>query len=272
MAEGEQVLNDLEGALEEARLRGIEVLPTLVAFGAAAPVEEPVFATPSDRLLNLIRDVQGRFDAAYLPAARRDGHHRAGRCGGELVNAIRFLMGSTGPIVVSLELHFHVTDDMVEGADVIVGYRTCPHTDVRRNGHAGHAAARRHAHGSHDPTTRQHQVRLSTSAEAHDTTDGPLATFQPRVPEIERESAVIAVSVFTTQPWMDAQGVGWSVTATPHGDPDLARHHADALAREAWAARERYHVVKTTIADALESARAYVPSAGRWSGPTEQTS
>lgn len=260
IAEGGAVLEELDGtsiggALEEARHHDIDLLPTLSAFGSCGPpVEEEVFAELRDRLLDGIRATDDRFEAVYLPLHGAMATTERDDPEGDLILAIRSLAGSDRPIVVSLDLHAHVTDRMVAGADAIVGYRTCPHTDIWETGvRSMHLLAEALA-GRIRPTTAQRKIRLLASSEAHDTTDGPLAVFQARARDIERQPGVVSVSIFATQPWMDLPGTGWSVTVTTDDDHTLAQQQADVLARALWEGRDGYQVVKTPITDALQRA------------------
>jgi microcystin degradation protein MlrC len=40
------------------------------------------------------------------------------------------------PVAATFDLHTHMTARMAENADIIVGYQTCPHVDLRRTGKA----------------------------------------------------------------------------------------------------------------------------------------
>lgn len=48
----------------------------------------------------------------------------------ELLRRLRALVGAEIPIVVSLDLHANVDEDLVGTADGVVAYRTYPHVDM----------------------------------------------------------------------------------------------------------------------------------------------
>jgi microcystin degradation protein MlrC len=53
---------------------------------------------------------------------------------GELLRRVREAVGSSVPVVASLDLHANVTRAMVERADALVAYRTYPHVDMAETG------------------------------------------------------------------------------------------------------------------------------------------
>lgn len=268
-AEGPAVLDDIEGtslagALEVSGPRGIEIIPTLMAVAGAGPaIDEAVYADLRARLLRRIEDARGSFEGVYLPLHGAMGTTERDDPEGELLEAVRALVGDDVPIVVSLDLHAHVTDRMVANADAIIGYRTCPHIDIFETGTRSMQLLADALDGLCAPTLAQRKIPLIASAEAHDTTFGPLAAFQQRARELEAQEGVLVVSIFATQPWMNIPELGWSVTVVTDGDPELAQRTADVLAEELWAARRNFDVVKTPVDDALALAHA---SGGR-SGP-----
>lgn len=50
---------------------------------------------------------------------------------GELLQRIRALTGPALPIAITLDLHANVTQAMTDHADIVVSYKTYPHTDIR---------------------------------------------------------------------------------------------------------------------------------------------
>ncbi|MFU8882044.1 MAG: M81 family metallopeptidase [Rhodobacterales bacterium] len=53
---------------------------------------------------------------------------------GALIARVRAVVGPDVPIVVALDLHGNITAQMVEAADVLVGFRTYPHVDMAETG------------------------------------------------------------------------------------------------------------------------------------------
>src|SRR6201996_2941634 len=78
----------------------------------------------------------GPIDAVYLDlhGAMVTEHFDDGE--GEVLARVRPLIGKSMPLVVSLDLHANVSDEMVEHADALIAYRTYPHVDMAATGRA----------------------------------------------------------------------------------------------------------------------------------------
>ena len=263
LAEGaavvEQPSSSMIGAVEVARRRGVELVPTLTTHaGAGGPVEDEAYETLAGRLLELARIEVGKdpVDGVYLHLHGAMATTRRDDPEGELIEQVRAIVGPDVPIAVSLDLHAHFTDRMAKETDLVVGFRTCPHTDVVETGARLMESLADMLEGARGPraTTVQRKIPLIASAEAHDTTFGPLTAMQARARELEKTSGVVAISIFATQPWMDVPDIGWSAVVSTDGDVDLAQETADTLARELWDRRDLYDVVKTPISVVLAEA------------------
>ena len=53
---------------------------------------------------------------------------------GEILARIRAAAGPGAAIVATLDLHANISERMVDSADVIIGYQTNPHVDMRERG------------------------------------------------------------------------------------------------------------------------------------------
>jgi len=249
--------SSLEGAMRVAESRGIELIGSVIASGGGGgPVEEDVYTDHAATILAAVEEQRGRIDGIYLPLHGAMATTQRDDPEGDLLHDIRAIVGDELPIAISLDLHAHFTDRMASAANVVVGYQTCPHIDIVETGERAMGLLADLLDGTRGPaaSTVHRKIRLMASSEAHDTTFGPLTAMQALARELETEPGVLAVSIFATQPWMDVPGVGWSAVVSTDGDVDDAQRLADQLALALWEQRERYHVVKTPIAEALAAA------------------
>ena len=56
---------------------------------------------------------------------------------GDLLQAVRQVVGEDIPIVATLDLHAHITPQMIEHSDVLVAWETYPHRDAHETGMRG---------------------------------------------------------------------------------------------------------------------------------------
>ena len=83
---------------------------------------------------------------------------------GEVLEAVRHMIGRNVPLVATLDLHANVTRRMVEAADALVLYHTAPHVDVFETGGRGAAVLRRILIGGARPVTAFQKLPLVVPA------------------------------------------------------------------------------------------------------------
>ncbi|MCH7583627.1 MAG: M81 family metallopeptidase [Acidobacteria bacterium] len=123
--------SEMAGAIAATEAVGATAVPLLHAWALpSGPVEDEAFSS----LQSLLQEGLGSAGAldglilslhgAMATTARFDAD-------AELIESARLAVGEETPIGVSLDLHANVTDHMVRAADVITGYHTDPHVDMR---------------------------------------------------------------------------------------------------------------------------------------------
>lgn len=145
-------------------------------------------------------------------------------CEGDLLAAVREIVGSSVPIGVSLDLHCHITEAMLANADVMVAYKEYPHVDMIPRLREVFGLIRRTLVGEIRPVTRFvpcPMVGLWT------TTNPAMRRLVLDMLALEREPGVLSVSLAHGFPWGDVAGAtagAWCIS-----DGDLAL--AEAIAR-----------------------------------------
>ena len=120
--------------MEAAERHGALLLPSVAASASpAGRVTRDIYQHVKDRLLADVA-VSGRLDGvlldlhgAMVPEGLDDGE-------GDLIAAVRRAVGPGVPIAVTLDFHANLTRAMVEGADLLHGYKTYPHIDMADRG------------------------------------------------------------------------------------------------------------------------------------------
>jgi microcystin degradation protein MlrC len=245
----------LGGMIDGAAARGLTLLPSLAAAASpAGRVSTEFYESAKARICGDLR-AAGRLDGvlldlhgAMVPEGHEDGE-------GDLLAAVRAVVGPQIPVGVTLDFHANVTADMVRHATLLHGYKTYPHVDM---GERGREAAERVADvlaGRLRPRVAFRQPRLLPPIASQLTARGPMRRLYDLADEMERDPRVITVSVFAGFPLADIHDAGLSIYVATHDDPALAAKLADQLEAVAWEHRREFvHravPVREAVAEAL---------------------
>lgn len=175
---------------------------------------------------------------------------------GEILQAMRELIGPDVPLVVTLDLHTNITDRMVRAADAIVLYHTAPHIDVFETGQRGAAVLRRLLVDGARPITAFQKLPLVVPAERANTQDPASVSYalRERLQALERDPRILSAGLATVQPWLDIPELGSSVVIVAAGDGELARRACSEIAEEVWRRRRDYLPELVSVADGVRAA------------------
>lgn len=175
---------------------------------------------------------------------------------GEILRAVRGVIGPTIPLVATLDLHTNITRLMVATADALVLYHTAPHIDVFETGKRGAAVLRRILVDKARPVTAYQKLPLVVPAERANTQDPASVSFglREQLQALERNPRVLAAGLATVQPWLDIPEMGSSVVVVTDGDAELARSSCASVAQTVWSRRREYLPELTPLADAVREA------------------
>jgi len=245
----------LGGMIDGAAARGLTLLPSLAAAASpAGRVSTEFYESAKTRICDDLR-VAGRLDGvlldlhgAMVPEAVDDGE-------GDLLRAVRGVVGPDIPIGVTLDFHANVTAEMVDHATLLHGYKTYPHIDM---GERGREAATRVADvlaGKIRPTVAFRQPRLLPPIASQLTARGPMRRLYDLADDMERDPRVVSVSIFAGFPLADIHDAGLSIYVATNEDAALAAKLADQLESVAWEHRREFvhHAVpvQEAVAEAL---------------------
>ncbi|QNK69247.1 alpha/beta fold hydrolase [Variovorax sp. PAMC26660] len=232
---------------------GHEMVESLLAF--AQPLGRtvrPVYESLRDEILADLRDA-GPVDGVILVlhgAMVADGYDD---CEGDLISRVRALVGPKVTIGVSLDLHCHFTQQMLNEADVIICYKEYPHTDALDRLQELVRIVMDTAQGRVRPVTAVHDCRMV--GKWH-TTREPMAGFVRRMEACEKLPGVLSVSLGHGFPWADVPESGAKLWVVTDNDPVLAAKLAEELGREFWDLRHQTGVPSLSIDETLDQAMA----------------
>ena len=246
----------LGGMMEGAAARGLTLLPSLAAAASpAGRVSTEFYESAKARICDDLR-AAGRLDGvlldlhgAMVPEAVEDGE-------GDLLRAVRGIVGPEIPVGVTLDFHANVTADMVRHATLLHGYKTYPHVDMAERGREAALRVADVLAGKIRPSVAFRQPRLLPPIASQLTARGPMRRLYDLADDMERDPRVVSVSVFAGFPLADIHDAGLSIYVATNGDAGLAAKLADQLESVAWEHRREFvHravPVREAVAEALQ--------------------
>ena len=177
---------------------------------------------------------------------------------GDILQAIRKVIGDHVPLVATLDLHANITFTMVEQANALVLYHTAPHVDVFETGQRGARVLRRILVHGVRPGTAFQKLPLVVPAERANTQDPASIShdFRLQLEELERDPRILSAGLATVQPWLDIPELGSSVIVVSDGSDGgkLAYSACAKLALNVWQRRRDYLPELVPLADGVRQA------------------
>ncbi|WP_407051187.1 M81 family metallopeptidase [Methyloraptor flagellatus] len=248
----------LAGFLDVARREGWKVVhPISTGATPSGPVTEAAYEHIAGIIVDAVSAHRGAIDGVLLGlhGAMVTEHLEDGE--GELIARIRAVLGPDIPIGITLDPHANVTEAMVAHAQIVIGYKTYPHVDMRERGNqAAEILARAMAGEIRPVTLREHRPMLEEATGGR-TDKGPMVDRLARAVAYEQEPDVFAVSVNGAFGNADIAEVGPTVLVTCQGDHARHRAFIREIADDIW--NRRNEVVNTylTVEQAAGRARDY---------------
>ena len=173
---------------------------------------------------------------------------------GDMIHAARKLVGSAVPVVATLDLHAHVTQEMVEHADALIAWETYPHHDQYSTGQRDVRLLLAIVAGRCRPTMAMGKVPVITSAINGSTNgDGPFANLMRYTKSLEQRPEVLSTSLFLIHPYMDCENMGSGGLVITDNNPGLAETLAGDIARRYWDRRHDLEPEMFTPVEAISN-------------------
>jgi microcystin degradation protein MlrC len=155
-------------------------------------------------------------------------------CEGDILRAVRGIVGPKIPVLVVLDPHAHLTQAMLENADVLTFMKEYPHTDGAERIDDLFRIARAMREGRARP--------VAAVADCHivgiwPTQAQPIRGFTDRLTALEDGERILSVSFVHGFPWGDTPDTGSRVLVYANADLAAAQGLASSLAAEIWEMR-----------------------------------
>ncbi|MDW9819873.1 hypothetical protein GOB25_34010 [Sinorhizobium meliloti] len=244
----------LKGLAETLTAAGVTVEPV---FSIGAPpsglVHHDFYLGRREELLDAVRRMNP--DAIGLDLHGAMGTTEISDAEGDLIEALRLLVGPKVPIGVGLDLHAHITPRMLDNANICIGYKENPHSDTVECGEKVAKLLIGQLDGRLRPVTVSARAPMVLPG-AQETASGPLAEIHAKAREYAAQHPSIRdISIYNVFRFVDDDEIGQVVTILSDGPDADSPSLALDLATRFWVERERFKDDLLTIDDAFNLVR-----------------
>lgn len=154
------------------------------------------------------------------------------------VDAARQVVGSSTPVVATLDLHAHVSKQMVKAANALIAWETYPHRDAYTTGERGAKMLLGMLAGDFKPTMALAKAPVIVGG-VHSGTEGdaPFADVMRLAKSMEQEPGVLSTSAFLVHPYLDLPNMGGGGLVITDNDSERAAKLAEQVAAYYWSRR-----------------------------------
>lgn len=242
---------EIAGAISYLRSQSCEVIPIMRAWAMSGgilgdedfrallqPALEMIVALPA--LDGVILNLHG--------ALITQTHDYADA---EIVARVRALIGEEIPIAVTHDLHANVSSEIMEQADILIGYQTYPHIDQADTGAKAAKLLIDLLAGGAPIQSAISKIPLLIPAEVQIIKSEPMLQVRD-LADSYLSDRVMDISLFPVQPWIDVPKLGFAVTVTGTlAKPELLKI-ATEISEKIWEIKEQFEVDLVKPAEAIE--------------------
>lgn len=165
------------------------------------------------------------------------------------------------PIAVALDLHGNMTQEMVDNADIIAGFKTYPHIDMYEAGLLAGRILIEKLKGNIEPALAWRRLPLMTHTLKSSTQSPAMKAAVTRARQLEEQGEVLAATVMAGFALSDIPAPCISVV-TVGKDLRSAQQAADSLALAIWASRDGFVYHSPPLSESISTARKISGQAG----------
>lgn len=218
---------------------GMELISTLHAgAGPSGLVSKDTYETFRDEILEALRAAVP-VDGIFLDmhgAMHVEGYADAQA---DFIQQIRKIAGEEVIVAASFDLHGNISQEFIEGLNLVSAYRTAPHVDGEETRERTAALLVEALRNDFSPRTAHINLPILIPGEKGITSVEPLKSFYAKLLEISRMEGLMDASIFVGMPWTDVERAGMSVQVVAESEeyyPE-ALLQAQALAKAIWEQR-----------------------------------
>ena len=246
--------HELGGFFQGLSDHNIDAVPLFAA--RAVPSGRITAATCDDLVSMMLESLHrgGTFDGLLVAPHGAGVSEKHPDFDGYWLTRLREAVGSSLPMVCTLDLHANVSQAMVDACNATIAYRTNPHLDQRECGKLAADLLCAHLRAEVCLTQALVMPRIAINIERQLTSDEPCASLYRLADEQLQQPRILSNSIVLGFPYADVEEMGSSIIVVADGDRDLAQRSANELAAHLNARREEFVGQMISIASAIELA------------------
>ncbi len=183
---------------------------------------------------------------------------KTGAAEGDILKRVRKICPGV-PIVVSLDMHATMTEEMLANADAFIGYKCAPHTDAYDTGCAAAHLLLTLLGGTkcHMSAVR---IPFLIAGEKSETSTEPMKSVMELVRKCEKEEGILSASMLMGFPWADTEDAGVTSLVISSVSKEHATHYAKRNAEYLWTRRSDFVFCTEALPpeETLEKAKQYI--------------
>lgn len=253
--EWQQAHHEVGGMIEGVRQAGAELLPLVMGWATpGGPVADAVFEEITSHIISEVKRLQPDGLLLSLHGAMVTASHRDGD--GEVLARLRAGLGSTLPIMITLDLHGNISERLVDLSTAAIAYRTNPHVDQKARGLEAANLMVRTLRGEIRPVQALAKPPALVNIMVQDTSEPPLKVLIDACRQTEKRPGILAASLLPGFAYADVPHMGPAFIVVADHDLALARTEADRLGRLLWDMRAQLNKTLALPAEAVAQALA----------------
>ncbi|MBI3959461.1 MAG: M81 family metallopeptidase [Chloroflexi bacterium] len=246
--------SEMAGALAVFAARSdVELVPAYsarsITSGGTLAAED--FSHLATEFLALVKTA-GPVDAVYYSLHGAMAAANESDPEGFLLAETRKIVGERIPIVISLDLHGILTDQMLRHTDAVVVYHTYPHVDFASTGARAARLLLRILDGEASPITAVVPIPALVRGNELITETGLFGQMIRYAKDIEDGPGGLSVGMFIGNPFTDVPELRSNSLVVLDGDAARAEREALKLAQDFWAVRQQLHQPLIGLSEAVE--------------------
>ncbi|HZY59154.1 MAG TPA: M81 family metallopeptidase [Candidatus Binataceae bacterium] len=246
----------IAGFLSGARECNWEVAPLHFMFpGLAGKVHGQAHQWAKETFVNTLRKT-GPLDGVFLQLHGTAVADHVDDCEGDLLGAIRAVVGEKVPIIAALDGHANVTPLMVRQATMLIGVKTNPHYDYVPVGRKAAQMMAGMLGGSLTPVSAWAQPAMAPALQKLYIAPGWPMDHLMRLARnrAAADSRILDVSLLGGFFVSERPETGISVVVTANREQGLAVEIAEQIKDACWARRHEFHADMVSVPDAVREA------------------